>query len=177
MSYLDIVLYPDKILRAKAAEVKTFNEDLKVLTHNMIQTMYHAPGIGLAAPQINVSQRIFVLDVDYTREEDDEGNVEKKNFNPQIMINPKIISHSGTSTYQEGCLSLPGVFENVDRPAKVVLQFQDIHSKWHEVEADGLYATCIQHELDHLDGIMFIDHLSQLKRNFHLKQYKKNLKK
>jgi len=134
--------------------------------------MYKAPGIGLAAPQIGLSKRIFVLDVDYTREEtsEDSGEYILADFNPQIFINPKIIDKEGEIIYQEGCLSLPDIYEDVKRFETIHVEYQDTKGQSHKIEAHELLSICIQHENDHLDGIVFIDRLSNLKKTFFKKK-------
>ena len=167
---LEIVTYPDPVLTTVAEEVKPeeFNDELKELCKNMLYTMYNAPGIGLAAPQIGLSKRIFVVDVDYDREETSEGSGEYtlSNFNPKVFINPKFKLKEGDITYQEGCLSLPGVYEDVKRYEHIVVEYQNTNGEVQEIEANELLSICIQHENDHLDGIVFIDRLSNLKKNF-----------
>ncbi|MBC75752.1 MAG: peptide deformylase [Halobacteriovoraceae bacterium] len=171
---LDIHTYPDPVLTKVAEEVapEEFNQDLKELCKNMLYTMYHAPGIGLAAPQIGISKRIFVIDVDYDREETSEGSGEfnLSNFNPKVFINPVIKEKEGETTYQEGCLSLPGVYEDVKRFENIVVEYQNTDGEKKEISADELFSICIQHENDHLDGIVFIDRLSGLKKNFFKKK-------
>ncbi len=171
-SELEIITYPDPVLTTVASEVEEFNEDLKELCKNMLYTMYHAPGIGLAGPQIGIGKRIFVLDVDFAREEtsEDSGEFVLSDFNPKIFINPKIIKTEGQTTYQEGCLSLPGIYEDVKRFEKVEVEYQDTDGNMHTVEAEELFAICIQHENDHLDGKVFIDRLSNLKKTFFKKK-------
>lgn len=169
---LPIITYPDPVLTKVAEEVTEFNEELQTLCLNMLYTMYHAPGIGLAAPQIGISKRIFVLDVDFSREETSEGSGEYvlDDFHPQIFINPKIVTKEGEITYQEGCLSLPEVYEDVKRFEHIEVEFQDTAGNHHKIEAHELLSICIQHENDHLDGIVFIDRLSNLKKNFFKKK-------
>ena len=155
---LDIYTYPDPVLTKVAEEVspEEFNQDLKDLCKNMLYTMYHAPGIGLAAPQIGISKRIFVIDVDYDREEteDDSGEFNLSNFNPKVFINPVIKEKNGEITYQEGCLSLPGIYEDVKRYENIVVEYQNTDGEKKEISADELFSICIQHENDHLDGIV-----------------------
>ena len=173
---LDILIFPHPTLKTVAQEVTEFNQDLKDLCQNMLKTMYHAPGIGLAAPQIGLSQRIFVLDVDYERKvlgDEDDGPVEIQHLSPQIFINPVITDRQGETTYEEGCLSIPGVHEEVKRSAQVEVRYQDVNGETHTLAADDLRAICIQHELDHLNGILFIEHLSRLKYNFIKKKFMK----
>lgn len=169
---LPIVTYPDPVLTTVATEVTEFNEELETLCTNMLYTMYKAPGIGLAAPQIGLSKRIFVVDVGYSREETEEGSDEYVlgNFNPMVFINPKIVLKEGEITYQEGCLSLPEVYEDVKRFEHIKVEYQDTKGNQKEMEAHELLSICIQHENDHLDGIVFIDRLSQLKKNFFKKK-------
>lgn len=166
---LKIHTYPSAILKKVAEPVTEFDAALKELCQNMLFTMYKAPGIGLAAPQIGVSKRIFVMDIDYKRdvEEFPDGREEYtlSNFNPRILINPKFIRKEGQQVYEEGCLSVPGMYEEVTRAAEVTVEFQDTDGHFHTLEAEGLLAVCLQHENDHLDGIVFIDRISFVKRN------------
>lgn len=174
---LPIVTYPDPVLSQKAQVVTEFTPDLEDLVKNMLFTMYHAPGIGLAAPQVGKSIRLFVLDVDYDREEitNSSGKEEHRlsNFNPLILINPVITGTSGTTIYEEGCLSVPGVYEDVKRHKTVHVKYQNIKGDYQEMDADDLLAICIQHENDHLDGVVFIERLSNLKKNFYKKKMTK----
>lgn len=174
---LPIVTYPDPVLSTKALDVTEFTPDLKDLVKNMLFTMYHAPGIGLAAPQIGLSKRIFVLDVDYDRETitnaSGKEEVRLSDFRPMVFINPVITGTSGTTTYEEGCLSVPGVYEEVKRFESIHVKYQDVDGKHHEIEAHDLLSICIQHENDHLDGIVFIERLSNLKKNFYKKKMQK----
>jgi peptide deformylase len=169
---LDIITYPDPTLTAKAQEVIEFGDDLKTLCKNMLFTMYHAPGIGLAAPQIGISERIFVADVDYSREEtfEDSDEFVLGDFHPKIFINPTIRDKEGEIVYQEGCLSLPGIFEDVKRFESIVVDYKDTDGNGHTIQAHDLMSICIQHENDHLDGIVFIDRLSSLKKTFFKKK-------
>ena len=169
---LDIVIYPDPVLTKVADEVTEFNDELKVLCKNMLFTMYHAPGIGLAAPQVGLSKRLFVVDVDYSREEIEEDSDEYSlsEFNPQVFINPIIKDKKGEIKYQEGCLSLPGIFEDVKRFEEIVVEYQDTSGNKHEIIANDLLSICIQHENDHLDGVVFIERLSSLKKSFFKKK-------
>ncbi len=172
---LNIHTYPDPVLTKVADEVTDFDENLKSLCKNMLYTMYNAPGIGLAAPQVGLSKRIFVVDIDYSREEtaEDSGEFTLGDFNPRIFINPIIKTKDGEIKYQEGCLSLPGVYEDVKRFEKIVVEYQDTNGDKHELEAEELLSICIQHENDHLDGIVFLERLSPLKKSF----FKKKLMK
>lgn len=173
-SKLPIHTYPDPVLSKVAAPVTEFNQDLKDLVKNMLFTMYHAPGIGLAAPQIGKSIRLFVLDVDYDREmvtnAEGKEEVRMSGFAPMVFINPVITGTSGTTTFEEGCLSVPGVYEEVKRHETVHVKFQDLDGNTHELDADDMLSICIQHENDHLDGIVFIERLSNLKKTFYKKK-------
>ncbi len=161
MSLLPIHIYPDNCLRKKAQAVESFDGDLALLTQNMAQTMYDAPGIGLAAPQVNIDKRVVVIDVS-----------EEKN-DLKVLINPEITHQEGSQEYEEGCLSIPGVFGMVERAAEIEVKAQDVQGNILEFQADGLLAICVQHEIDHLNGVLFIDHLSKLRRD----RIKKKLKK
>jgi len=161
MSKLTILEFPDARLRTKAAPVTVFDAALKTLAADMLETMYEAPGIGLAATQVNVHKQLIVLDV-----------TEEKN-QPLVLINPKIIEHEGSQTYQEGCLSVPGIYADVDRADRIRIEAQDVEGKSITIDADGLLAVCIQHEMDHLIGKLFVDYLSPLKRELVRKKLEK----
>ncbi|WP_404423961.1 peptide deformylase [Thalassospira australica] len=164
MALRDILIIPDPRLKQECEEVAEVNDEIRELLDDMLETMYAAPGIGLAAPQIGVMKRLVVMDV----------SDDKEKPQPLKLVNPEIIWESeDTSVYQEGCLSIPEQYADVERPAEVGLRYLDENGKEHEIEADGLLATCIQHELDHLDGILFTDYLSALKRNMILKKVQK----
>jgi len=171
---LSIVTYPEPVLSKVAAPVTDFGTHLETLVKDMLFTMYHAPGIGLAAPQIGQSIRLFVLDVDYDREvvtnSSGASEIRMSNFSPKVFINPVITGKSGTTSFEEGCLSVPGVYEEIKRFEKVHVRYQDVSGAFHEIEADDLLSICIQHENDHLDGIVFIERLSNLKKNFYKKK-------
>lgn len=152
MALLEILHYPDPRLRTIAAEVDTVDASITRLVEDMLETMYLAPGIGLAATQVNVHQRVIVIDLS-----------EEKN-QPLCLINPKIIESDGVEVTQEGCLSVPDVFENVERAEHIRVRALDKHGRAFELEADGLLAVCIQHEMDHLVGKLFVDYLSPLKQ-------------
>lgn len=178
---LKIFTYPAAVLKKVAEPVTEFNQELEDLIKNMLYTMYKAPGIGLAAPQVGVSKRIFVMDTDFDREEVNkaDGTTEYvySNFKPLVVINPEFSNASGEQIYEEGCLSVPGIYEKVTRAEKIKVKFQDLKGQYHEIETDGLLAVCLQHENDHLDGIVFLERLSQLKQNFLKKKFLKNKKK
>lgn len=164
MALRDILIVPDPRLKQECEEVTEVNDEIRELLDDMLETMYAAPGIGLAAPQVGVMKRVVVMDV----------SDDKEKPQPLKLVNPEIIWESeDTSVYQEGCLSIPEQYADVERPAEVGLRYLDENGKEHEIEADGLLATCIQHELDHLDGILFTDYLSALKRNMILKKVQK----
>lgn len=152
MSVLDILLYPDPQLRKEAAPVAEVDGQTASLIDAMLATMYEAPGIGLAATQVNVHERIVVIDVS---EECDS---------PLVLINPKLTESDGEIELQEGCLSIPGIYETIKRPGCVKIEAIDREGAPFELEAEGLLAVCIQHEIDHLDGKLFVDYLSKLKR-------------
>ena len=154
MATLKILEFPNPNLRKVAAPVTRFDNDLKRLIDNMFETMYEANGIGLAATQVDVHKRLLVLDVSEERS------------NPQVFVNPTIdVVESDLSDYDEGCLSVPGFYETVSRPKKIKVSAQDKEGSQFELEADGVLSVCIQHEIDHLDGKLFVDYLSSLKRN------------
>ncbi|CDG85234.1 peptide deformylase [Janthinobacterium agaricidamnosum] len=154
MSILNILRYPDPRLHTVAKPVTVFDEKLAALVADMAETMYDAPGIGLAASQVDVHQQLLVIDITETKDA------------LQVFINPEIIWASETKqVYDEGCLSVPGVYDGVERPAEVKVRALDLHGKPFEVAADGLLAVCIQHEMDHLLGKVFVEYLSPLKRN------------
>ena len=162
-----IIIEPDPILREKSAKLEKVDNDLRKLMDDMLETMYSAPGIGLAAVQIGILKRLIVIDI--------SKNEEKKN--PLYLVNPEVTFKSNhTSIYEEGCLSLPGHFAEVERPAECHINFIDYNGKNQSLKTDGLLATCIQHEIDHLNGVLFIDYLSKLKRDMIIKKLKKNKK-
>lgn len=163
MALLPILEVPDPMLRKKVAPVASIDATLRTLLDDMLETMYAAPGIGLAGPQVGVDKRIIVVDV---------GPKEERR--PVRLINPEIVRASDELVEgEEGCLSLPNQFAQVRRPDRVTVRHQDETGEWREIEADGLLARCLQHEIDHLDGILFVDHLSALKRNMLLKKLDK----
>jgi peptide deformylase len=171
---LQIVTYPSPVLSKLASPVTVFDKNLEYLVKNMLYTMYHAPGIGLAAPQVGESIRLFVLDVDYEREtvmnSSGKEEIRLTGFNPKVFINPVITGTSGTCLNEEGCLSVPGVYEEVKRHQTVHVKYQDLKGDYHEINADDMLSICIQHENDHLDGVVFIERLSNLKKNFYKKK-------
>jgi len=164
MANLTILHFPDERLRTVAKPVEQVNDALRTLIDNMFETMYDAPGIGLAATQINVHKRLIVIDVS---EEKDQ---------PLVLINPEILEKGGEEEMDEGCLSVPGIYEKVQRAERVKVRAQDRNGEPFELEADGLLAVCIQHEIDHLDGKLFVDYLSTLKRQRIKKKLEKQLR-
>ncbi len=166
MAIRKIIHYPEPLLKQKSALVTEFNDELKQLADDMAETMYAAPGVGLAAPQVGVLQRLIVLDCSPKDAENDLI----------IAVNPEVISGSGDSLEEEGCLSVPGYYASVKRYSEVTMRYQDTAGNVHERQADGLLAIGIQHEIDHLEGILFVDRLSPLKRSMFKKKYLKMLK-
>lgn len=169
MAVLPILIAPHPTLKAKAKPVKEVNDALRTLLDDMLETMYDAPGIGLAANQIGSLERVLVMDCG-SREDEETPR-------PMKIINPEITGVSEElSSYEEGCLSIPEQYAEVERPAVVRVKYLDENGKQHERLFEGLEATCVQHEIDHLDGILFVDHLSNLKRNMLMKKLKKLIK-
>ncbi len=166
---------PDPVLRQISKPVEMFDDELKALIADMFETMYHAPGIGLAAVQIGVPRRLLVMDL---QENEDPENPESPIVkDPRVFINPEILSHSDSEVpYTEGCLSVPDQYAEVMRPDRIRARWQDENGQSHEQDLDGLLAVCLQHEMDHLEGVLFIDHLSKLKRDMVLKKLAKQRK-
>lgn len=176
---LKIYTFPAPVLKKVAQPVEVFDEELEELCLNMLFTMYKAPGIGLAAPQVGVSKRIFVIDTQFEREKVLTASGEEyrlTNFSPLIFINPVITEKQGETTQQEGCLSFPGLFEDVKRAENIVVEYQTLKGEKASIEAKDLLSVCIQHENDHLDGIVFLDRLSFLKKNMLTKKFMKKKK-
>jgi peptide deformylase len=172
MAIRDIIILPDKQLRLVSKKIDKVTSDIRQLADDMFETMYAAPGIGLAAIQVAEPVRLITMDL---AKKNEEGEV---NPQPRVFINPEILSSSEErSIYEEGCLSIPEYYEEVERPAKVRVRFTDLDGKVHEEDAEGLFATCIQHEIDHLNGILFIDYLSKLKRDRVQKKFSKAAKR
>ena len=168
MAKRDILILPDKRLRLKSEPVGAIDKTIRALVDDMFATMYDAPGIGLAAIQIGVPKRVVTMDL----AKKDEPKA------PQVFINPEVTWKSDeTAVYEEGCLSIPEYYEEVERPNAVKVKFLDLAGKPREIEASGLLATCLQHEIDHINGVLFIDHISQLKRDMVLKKFKKAQKR
>ena len=166
MAIRKILTEPDPFLRQKSQDVEGVDDEIRRLMQDMLDTMYAAPGIGLAAIQVGVPKRIIVIDL--SKEE-----VKK----PLYFVNPRVILKSNSkATYEEGCLSVPGQFAEIDRPDRCHVTYLDYNGKQQELKAEGLLATCIQHEIDHLEGILFIDYLSKLKKSFIVKKLSKQKK-
>ncbi|WP_029350663.1 peptide deformylase [Bosea sp. 117] len=167
MSTRPLVIIPDSRLRLVSDPVGRIDAKTRALVEDMFETMYDAPGIGLAAIQIGVPERVVTID---TAREGEEKH-------PLALINPEIVSASEEiSVYQEGCLSIPEYYEDVERPARVRVRYLDLNGEPQEIDADGLLATCVQHEIDHLNGVLFIDHISKLKRDRVVKKFTKALR-
>lgn len=166
MALKKILHYPEPLLKQQSLPVTEFNDELKQLAEDMVETMYDAPGVGLAAPQVGELKRLIILDCSAKEEEDDLI----------VAVNPEIIATSGDSLEEEGCLSVPGFYASVKRHSEVTMRYQDTDGTTHERQATGLLAIGIQHELDHLEGILFVDRLSPLKRSMFKKKYLKMLK-
>ena len=176
---LKILTVPNSILKSKAEDVTEFDEELVTLTKNMLYTMYLSPGIGLAGNQVGVLKKIFVIDVDYDREEVAGADGEEfrySGFSPKVFINPVISNGEGKVSTQEGCLSVPEIYENVDRFEKIKVDYKNLNGEDCSIDAEELLSICIQHENDHLNGIVFLDRLSELKKQFYLKKLKKRKK-
>ena len=164
MAKLPIIRYPEPILRRTAAPVERIDAETRALIDNMLATMYAAPGVGLAAPQVGVSRRIFVMDAAKNDQEPD----------PRVLINPEVLELGEASrVYEEGCLSIPDMFAEVERPSTVYLRYLDRNGHIKEEWLQGHLATIAQHEIDHLNGILFIDHISRLKRDVLIRKYRK----
>lgn len=180
MAIREILKFPDPRLREVSTNVEVFNDELKTLVKDMLETMYDANGIGLAAPQVGVTQRVLVID---TRPKEEGTNrytyegmteLEKKVDQPLVLINPVVVSGEGKQTFDEGCLSVPSYYETVERYLKVVIRAQNVKGEFFEFETDGLLAVCVQHEMDHLEGKLFIDRISFVKSQKIKNQIKKN---
>jgi len=183
MAIREIIEVPDPRLKQVSSPVTSFDEELKTLVADMFETMYDAPGIGLAAIQLGVAQRVLVIDL---QPEDPDAEPEACNhgghehthqpvkLEPRVYINPEILEASEElSIYNEGCLSVPEIYAEVERPSRIRARWQDLDGKVHEEEIDGLLATCLQHEMDHLEGVVFLDRISRLKRQMAIKKLAK----
>jgi peptide deformylase len=164
MTIKPLIILPDPILRQTSTPFETVDDTVRALSDDMLETMYDAPGIGLAAIQVGVPKRMLVIDLS---KEDEE----KK---PQVFINPEILQSSNSrSVYEEGCLSIPDYYAEVERPASITVRYVGLDGKDAIIEAEGLLATCLQHEIDHLNGVLFIDHISRLKREMVIRKFTK----
>ncbi len=172
MAIRRIIEVPDPLLRQKSTPVETVDDEIRTLVADMFETMYEAPGIGLAAIQVGVPKRVLVIDL---QEPEEEGG--EPVSDPRVFINPEIVEHSDQEVpYTEGCLSVPDQYAEVDRPDRIRARWLDEKGESHDEVIEGLLATCLQHEMDHLEGILFIDHLSRLKREMILKKLAKQRK-
>jgi len=168
MAPREIIAIPDKRLRLRSEPVAKIDDSIRKLVEEMFEAMYAAPGIGLAAIQLGEPKRVITMDL---AKKDDPKE-------PQVIINPEILwTSEETNVHEEGCLSIPEYYEEVERPAEVKVKYTDLEGKPHEVDATGLLATCLQHEIDHLNGVLFIDHISKLKRDRVIKKYSKQAKR
>jgi len=167
MALREILKIPDKRLRLVSEPVKRIDGGIRALVDDMFETMYDAPGIGLAAIQVGVAKRVVTMDL----------SKKEESHEPRVFINPEITwASKEKSTHEEGCLSIPEYYEEVERPQQVKVKYLDLEGKTHEVEASGLFATCLQHEIDHINGVLFIDHISKLKRDRVIKKFTKAAK-
>jgi peptide deformylase len=167
MALREILKIPDKRLRLVSEPVKRIDAGIRALVDDMFETMHDAPGIGLAAIQIGVAKRVVTMDL----------SKKEESHEPRVFINPEITwASKEKSTHEEGCLSIPEYYEEVERPQQVKVKYLDLEGKTHEVEASGLFATCLQHEIDHINGVLFIDHISKLKRDRVIKRFTKAAK-
>jgi peptide deformylase len=167
MALREILVVPDPLLKQVSKPVEVVDDEMRALMDDMLETMYAAPGIGLAAIQVGVPRRVIVMDLARPEEEKQ----------PRYFVNPEILwASEETAPYEEGCLSVPEIYDEVERPAKVRIRYLNYQGEQIEEEAEGLYAVCIQHEMDHLEGVLFIDHLSRLKREQAIKKVKKQAK-
>jgi peptide deformylase len=168
MAVREIIKLPDRRLRLVSEPVDKIDAELRRLVEDMFETMYDAPGVGLAAIQVGAPKRVVTMDL---AKKEDSGD-------PRVFINPEILwSSEDLSVYEEGCLSIPDIHEDVERPARVTVRYRDLAGNLKEAQAEGLFATCIQHEIDHLNGVLFIDHISKLKRDRIVKKFAKALKR
>jgi peptide deformylase len=169
MALRPVLKFPDKRLQQRSEEIEEITDEIRELAADMCEVMYDEPGIGLAAPQVAAPMRLIVVDTDWT-EEDAERS-------PLVLVNPELHEHEGKITWSEGCLSVPDFEAEVERAERVLLRAQDLDGKEVEIRAEGLQAVCFQHEVDHLDGVLFIDRISRLKRGRYVLKRKKQLKR
>jgi len=168
MALREVLKFPDKRLREASQPITEVTEALRTLAQDMLDVMYDEPGIGLAAPQVGEAVRLIVVDTEWTEEGEDK--------NPLVLVNPSIVERDGKITWTEGCLSVPDFQAEVERSALVVLEATDLDGEGLRIEADEIQAVCFQHEIDHLDGVLFIDHISRLKREMYTRRRKKQLR-
>ena len=168
MARLEVLQYPDPRLKEVSEPIAEINDELRALARDMCEVMYHEPGIGLAAPQVGRSVRMLVMDTDWTEE-----GAER---HPSTLINPELLEREGTIKWEEGCLSVPDFTAEVERSARVIVRYTNLEGQEVKEEAEGLRAVCLQHEIDHLDGILFIDRISRLKRSMYAKKRRKQLR-
>lgn len=168
MTIKPLIILPDPLLRENSKPIETVDERVKRLADDMLETMYDAPGIGLAAIQVGEPVRMLVLDV--SKEEEEKA--------PRVFLNPEIVASSDArSVYEEGCLSIPDYYAEVERPAEVTVRYLGLDGQMHEEAVDGLFSTCLQHEIDHLNGVLFIDYISKLKRDMVIKRFTKQARR
>ncbi len=174
MTILPLVIAPDERLNLPSALVTTFDNKLEKLGADMLETMYHSQGIGLAAVQVGVHQRVIVVDVEWGSPRYAGTDREGQPGKPMVLVNPEIIESSATiATFSEGCLSFPEHYSDVERPAQVTVRYQDVTGANHTLHASGILSVCVQHEIDHINGVVFVDHISKLKRDMILRKLKK----
>ena len=173
----NIIIVPDPVLRQTAQPVARVDDIVRAQMNKMLSTMYDAPGIGLAANQVGLLNRVLVMDLSYRRSKMEEDGPESEEPRPILMANPEIIWESeDMSVMEEGCLSIPGQYAEVERPARVRVKYIGYNNEAGELEAEGLLSHCVQHEIDHLNGVLFVDYLSSLKRNMILRKVEKSKK-
>ena len=179
MSIRPLVILPDTRLRQISDPIVRVDARVRAIVEDMFETMYDAPGIGLAAIQVGIPERIVTVDVGSREAQDEDGDEDaEREKHPLALINPEIITSSEEmSVYSEGCLSIPEYYADVERPARVKIRYMDLNGETQEIDADGLLATCVQHEIDHLNGVLFIDHISKLKRDRVITKFTKLAKK
>jgi len=169
MALRDVLKFPDERLRRVSQPIEEITDEVRELARDMLEVMYDEPGIGLAAPQVDAPVRLIVVDTEWTEEEAER--------NPLVLVNPELVDTSGKITWTEGCLSVPDFEAEVERAERVRLHAEDLDGKEVEIEAEGLQAVCLQHEIDHLDGVLFIDRISRLKRNRYTERRKKQIRR
>jgi len=169
MALREVLKFPDKRLREVSTPLEKITDEIRELANDMLEVMYDEPGVGLAAPQVGQTVRLIVVDTEWTAEDAER--------NPLVLVNPEILEHSGRITWTEGCLSVPDFEADVERAARVKLRASNLEGEELEIDASELQAVCFQHEIDHLDGVLFIDRISRLKRNLYTQRRKKQLRR